>query len=88
MATEMKEHIYQIVDQFPTDRLADLSRFLEQRLKTINTNVVNEAANQSPLTEHPSLKFAGIFKDDPNWDEFQAAIAESRREVDATDGVL
>jgi hypothetical protein len=29
-----------------------------------------------------------MFADDPNWEEFQEAIAESRREIDATEGVL
>jgi len=47
MATEMKEHIYQIVEQFPTDRLAVLSRFLEQRLKTINTNLDSYLSTRS-----------------------------------------
>lgn len=32
--------------------------------------------------DHPWLRDAGIFKDDPTWDEFQAAIAEYRREID------
>ncbi|WP_302883463.1 hypothetical protein [Kovacikia minuta] len=26
---------------------------------------------------------AGLFQDDPQWDDFQAAIASYRREVDA-----
>lgn len=33
--------------------------------------------------ENPWMKFAGVFKDDPDFDEFQQAIQDYRREVDA-----
>jgi hypothetical protein len=33
--------------------------------------------------EHPWLKGAGMFKDDPLFDEWQEAIAERRRQIDA-----
>jgi predicted RNase H-like HicB family nuclease len=33
--------------------------------------------------ENPWMKFAGAFKDDPHFDEFQQAIQDYRREVDA-----
>jgi len=32
---------------------------------------------------NPWLKFAGMWKDDPDFDEFQAEIARNRRELDA-----
>lgn len=32
---------------------------------------------------HPLLELAGVFKDDPQWDEFQAAIAAYRQEENA-----
>ncbi len=32
---------------------------------------------------HPLLQLAGIFKDDPQWDEFQAAMAAYRQEEDS-----
>jgi hypothetical protein len=32
---------------------------------------------------NPWLERAGLFRDDPHWDEFQEAIADYRREVDA-----
>lgn len=89
--TDIKPHIYQVIDQFPLDRLPEISLFLEQLLKVINTPNINQSVSPNPslLTEeHPWLKFAGMFADDPNWEEFQEAIAESRREIDATEGVL
>ncbi len=33
--------------------------------------------------DNPWLKICGRFKDDPTWDDFQASIAEYRRELDA-----
>jgi hypothetical protein len=37
------------------------------------------AAGESP---NPWVRGAGMFRDDPLFDQWQAAIAESRREVD------
>ena len=34
-------------------------------------------------TEHPWMKFAGMFEDDPYFDEVQEYIEEYRRELDA-----
>ncbi|VXD21844.1 conserved hypothetical protein [Planktothrix serta PCC 8927] len=36
-----------------------------------------------PKTEHPWLKFAGIFENDPQFDEFLQAIQDYRNEIDA-----
>jgi hypothetical protein len=36
-------------------------------------------------TEHPWLKFAGMFKDDPMFDEWKQAIEEYRDQVDKED---
>jgi hypothetical protein len=36
-----------------------------------------------PAPEHPWLQFAGMFRDDPLFEEWQEAIAERRRQVDA-----
>jgi len=32
--------------------------------------------------EHPWRRFAGMFADDPDWDEFQASIQQYREELD------
>ncbi len=33
-------------------------------------------------TGHPWLKFAGMFADDPDWEEFQESIQQYREELD------
>ncbi len=37
--------------------------------------------------EHPLMKFAGIFADDPQFEEWQEAIAENRRREDEAEGI-
>jgi hypothetical protein len=83
----VKSHIYQILEQFPLDRLPEISLFLEQLLKVVNSSVVNPSAsslscpsNSSPQTEQPWLKYTAVLKDSPNWDEFLEVINENRRE--------
>lgn len=39
--------------------------------------------NLQALLEHPLLKAAGAFKDDPLWDEFTQNIRRNREELDA-----
>lgn len=82
--TDIKLHIYQVIDQFPTENLPEVSRFLEHILKMVNTSIVNQSAsnspNQPPQTEQPWLKYTSILKDSPNWDEFLEMITENRRE--------
>jgi hypothetical protein len=36
-----------------------------------------------PASNNPWLRLAGMFKDDPLFDEWQQAIAERRRQIDA-----
>lgn len=36
----------------------------------------------------PWLRDAGIWKDDPQWDEYQAALEDYRREVDERESTL
>src|SRR5690349_1752922 len=36
-----------------------------------------------PDTGHPWARFAGMYKDDPLFDEWQQAIAERRKQIDA-----
>ena len=35
--------------------------------------------------EHPWLRFAGMWVDDPTWDDFVAEVAAHRQEMDAAD---
>jgi hypothetical protein len=38
-------------------------------------------------TENPWLAIAGKYQDDPNWDEYQAAIAEARQTANEIEGI-
>jgi hypothetical protein len=86
---DIKQHLYQLIEQLPSEQLPKILRLMETRYHDTNTGVESDSVTkftQSQLTKHPSLKFAGVFKDDPNWEEFQTAIASYRREVDAQEG--
>lgn len=41
---------------------------------------------QVPSCEHPLARFAGMFRDNPLFDEWQQAIAETRRQADEASG--
>ncbi len=88
-----KQHIYQLIDSFPPERLAEISLFLEQLLNVVNTNIANQSGKSVsnpllPNEEHPWLKFVDMYGDDFDWETFQAGIDEYRREIDAEEGVL
>lgn len=91
--TELKQQIHQLVEQLPVEALPEMLHLSSQLTNRSQVNGSNGAAPvQSPVskeaeTKHPWMEFAGMFKDDPYWDEFQEAIAEYRREVDAEDEV-
>ena len=91
--TELKQQIHQLVEQLPVEALPDMLHFSAKLLNGSQVNGSNGATPiQSPVskqaeTKHPWMQFAGMFKDDPYWDEFQEAIAEYRREIDAEDEV-
>jgi hypothetical protein len=38
-------------------------------------------------SENPWLAIAGKYQDDPNWDEYQAAIAEARQTANEIEGI-
>ncbi len=58
------------------DALTNVQDELKARLES--AEIVTIALDPPTLP-----KFAGIFKDDPQWDEFQAAIAADRKTTDA-----
>jgi hypothetical protein len=37
--------------------------------------------------KNPWLEIAGKYQDDPNWDEYQAAIAEARQAANQSEGI-
>lgn len=64
-----------------------VNRLSQSRVVTIEVETpqqlrAEEAADQS---DNPWLKYAGIFADDPTFDDFLEKIAEYRREVGAED---
>ncbi len=59
------------------EALAQLHKDLEKRLSQV------EIVSLEVKGRHPILEFAGIFKDDPLFDEVQEEIAAYRREIDA-----
>jgi hypothetical protein len=60
------------------EALGKLRSLVEERL---SSGVVVPFKVEMPI-DHPWAKFAGMFKDDPRFDEWQEAIAEYRRKVD------
>lgn len=63
-----------------SEALTNLQQLLTARLET--AEIVSLEIDM-PKPEHPWMKFAGIFKDDPNFDEMLADIEALRRERDA-----
>ena len=59
------------------EALANLKAALDGRLS--QGEIVTVEAGEP---EHPWLKWAGVFKDDPTFDEFLAEIEAYRRELD------
>lgn len=57
---------------------------LSHRLQAFfkDTEIINLEVER-PQPEHPWLKFAGIFENDPQFDEFLQAIQDYRNELDA-----
>ena len=62
------------------EAINNLHELMENRLK--NVEIVTQEI-ESPTTEHPWMKFAGMFKDDPQFDDMLADIEAYRRELDA-----
>ena len=60
------------------EALAKLRRKIETRLKNGTEIVGLEVGPQ----RHPWMEFAGMFKDDPLFDDWQKAIEAYRRKVD------
>ncbi|MEH2276028.1 MAG: hypothetical protein V7K40_14880 [Nostoc sp.] len=63
-----------------TEAIEKLSQSLQTRLETAKIVTLEI---EPPQTENPWMKFAGMFKDDPQFDEMLAYIEADRRELDA-----
>ena len=62
------------------EALTKLNQVVSARLQ--NAEIVSLEID-NPKTEHPWRKFAGMFKDDPQFDEMLEYIEQYRRELDA-----
>ncbi|WP_315788949.1 type II toxin-antitoxin system HicB family antitoxin [Fischerella sp. JS2] len=62
------------------DALKNLHELVNSRLQ--NVEIVTQEI-EAPKSEHPWIKFAGKYKDDPQFDDMLADIEAYRREVDA-----
>ncbi len=57
-----------------------LTAYLRQAPEVIPIELEPGAA-----AEHPWLQFAGMWADDPTWDDFVTGVAAYRQEIDAAD---
>jgi predicted RNase H-like HicB family nuclease len=62
------------------EAINNLHELMEHRLK--NVEIVTQEI-ESATTEHPWMKFAGMYKDNPLFDEVVSNIAAYRQELDA-----
>ena len=65
-------------EQEALDRVRDLIRDLLGRTQLVQVEV-DVPENQ---TDNPWLSRAGLFADDPTWDDFLQAMADYRRQLD------
>ena len=83
----LKQQIHQVVEQLPEEQLPHMLHFSETLLNGNRVNGVNgTVGNQSPSAQEfppdqPWLPYVEILANSPHWDEFDEAIAESRREA-------
>jgi hypothetical protein len=71
--TQTEEKIIIKIRQLSPDQLQNLEKLIDQLSQ----------ANHSTEKPHPWLEFAGIFKDDPSFDQFLQEMENYRKEVDA-----
>jgi len=71
--TLTEETIITKIRQLSPDQLQNLEKLIDQLYQ----------ANHSTEKPHPWLEFAGIFKDDPSFDQFLQEMETYRKEVDA-----
>jgi hypothetical protein len=93
--TLMSGQIVASIAEFPTFRVEAATQesavqqlqmnFLERakHIETIAWEVPLDSVEPVMPSENPWLSIAGKYADDPNWDDYQASIAEARREATA-----
>ena len=71
--TLTEQRILTKIRQLSPDEIQKLEEFIDQLSQ----------ASDSSEKPHPWLEFAGIFKDDPSFDQFLQEMENYRKEVDA-----
>jgi hypothetical protein len=71
--TQNEEKIITKIRQLSPDEIQKLEEFIDQLSQS----------SDSTEKPHPWLEFAGIFKDDPSFDQFLQEMETYRKEVDA-----
>jgi hypothetical protein len=61
---------------------ARISRLLVPRKRS-----ESGAVGRVSTTNNPWLAIAGKYQDDPNWDEYQAAVAAARQAANESEGI-
>lgn len=68
--------------------LLKLNQLLVQHLEKIEVIPMEIELPQTKQSQKPWMKFAGVFKDDPDFDVVQQYIEEYRQELDTTENAV
>jgi predicted RNase H-like HicB family nuclease len=68
------------------EALGKVREALRQRLSEVE--IVPLEVEEPPQSSHPWLRFAGMFRDDPLFDEVEAGIQSYRQELDADEDTV
>lgn len=68
--------------------LLKLNQLLVQHLEKIEVIPMEIELPQTKQSQKPWMKFAGVFKDDPDFDVVQQYIQEYRQELDTTENAV
>ena len=74
-----------VLESVGNSRLQALTRLAELAKKRLAGGELVQIALPGPTESNPWKKFAGIWKDHPDFDAFRESIAEYRRLRDGTD---
>lgn len=65
--------------------VATLKQLLTERMNRVEVIPMEIKLPSAEQSQRPWMKFAGVFKDDPDFDAVQQYIQEYRQELDATE---
>jgi DNA repair exonuclease SbcCD nuclease subunit len=77
--------VYQKINQILTAKDKEIEKAEIEKQKVIQEliEIKSKIPNKNLENSNPFVEFAGIFKDDPFFDEFVEEMAKNRRELDA-----